>query len=80
MTVVTNNYNLLPELPIHRAPVDLFFDIDTLVPQLLDLHADWGWEDLEEFLEEKTRRPVHPEDRTTLRAVWLRCHLAASQG
>jgi len=73
MTVLAVNYDLLPDLPIHRAPRVPFLDIPTLVPHLLDLHPDWNLEDLLEFMEEKTRMPVHSEDRITLNAVYQRC-------
>ena len=72
MTTQTQNYELLTELPIQRAPV-AYFQFQTLVPHLLDLHEDWTSDDIRDFVEEKTRRPCHPEDLITLRAIYLHC-------
>jgi hypothetical protein len=46
-----------------------------LVPYLLELYPDWSREDVEDFIEEKTGRRVHPEDQITLAAVFQRCVL-----
>ena len=73
VTVLATNYELLPDLPVQLAPAVPFFDVPTLVPLLMDLHPSWKFEDLQEFMEEKTRRPVHPEDQITLNAVYQRC-------
>jgi len=73
MTLLAKNYDLIPGLPIHFAPTHPFVDVHTLVPQLLDLHPDWALDDLIEFIEEKTRGGIHPEDHITLRAVYQRC-------
>jgi len=73
MTALAKTYELMPNLPAQRAPAGDFFDLPTLVPQLLDLHPEWGFDDMREFLEEKTRRPLHAEDQITLRALHQRC-------
>ena len=73
MNVLSKAYNLMSELPDQRAPSKHFLDLPTLVPHLLDLHPQWTFEDVREFLEEKTGRPVHTEDQITLRTVFQRC-------
>ena len=73
MTALAANYQLLPDLPVQLAPPDHFLDLHTLVPHLLDLHPRWNLEDLVEFIEEKTRVPVHPEDLISLNTVYQRC-------
>jgi hypothetical protein len=73
MTFPAATYDLMPDLPVQHAPPAGFFDLPTLVPQLLDLHPEWGFDDMREFLEEKTRRPLHAEDQITLRALHQRC-------
>jgi len=49
-------------------PINLY----ELVPHLLNRYPSWTEEDLLEFLEERTRRSVHPEDLQTLRALYQR--------
>ena len=73
MTVLTMNYELIPSLPVQLAPEHPFVDLYTLVPELLDLHPDWTLEDMKEFLEEKTRKAIHPEDFITLMTLHQRC-------
>lgn len=66
-------FALLPDLPVQEAPLPSFADLHTLVPHLMDLYPGWDLDDLVAFLEEKTRRSLHPEDVTTLRTVYQRC-------
>lgn len=72
MTVVyTPQTELFQGLPIHEAPQE-FVNPYTLVPHLLELYPDWSEEDVCHFLEEKTRRRIHPEERITVVAVFRR--------
>jgi len=73
MTTLTGNFELLHDLPIHPFPRPAFLDIHTLVPQLLDLYPEWTLEDFGEFIESRTGKPIHAEDRDTLTAVYHRC-------
>jgi len=73
MTAVARTYELISDLPVQRIPSRPYLDIPTLVPHLLDLHPEWSFEDVREFLEEKTRLPMHPEDQITLRTFYQRC-------
>lgn len=73
MTTVAENPGLFGDLPVQRAPLAGFVNLHTLVPYLLELYSDWSEDDLVQFLEERTGRRPHPEDRTTLRAVYQRC-------
>ena len=43
-----------------------------LVPHLLNLYPDWTEGEIFAFVEEKLRKPLHPEDLTTVRAIYLR--------
>jgi len=73
MTSSPKNLDLLPGLPLHFAPAAVFLDIPTVVPSLLDLYPQWTLGDLEEFIETRTRKAIHPEDQNTLAAVYHRC-------
>jgi hypothetical protein len=67
------NLDLLECIPLHFSPDHRFVDLYTLVPKLLDLHPSWTAEDMVEFVEEKTRNAIHPEDRTNLITLYQRC-------
>ncbi|MEI8092788.1 MAG: hypothetical protein WCG80_01100 [Spirochaetales bacterium] len=67
-----SNLELLSELPVQYAPSTAFFDLYQLVPWLLELYPEWTTEDLESFVEEKTRKRVDPEDLITLAALHRR--------
>lgn len=71
--LVAENPGLFGSLPVQRAPLTGFVNLHTLVPYLLELYSDWSEDDLMQFLEERTGRRLHPEDGTTLRAVYQRC-------
>ena len=73
MTEMTKTLDLIEDLPVLLAPDHPFADLYTLVPELLDLHPDWTVADVKEFVEEKIRKPLHPEDQTTLNALHPRC-------
>jgi ribosomal protein S18 len=64
---------LFAELPSHPVSPISRINLYELVPLLLNEYRDWGEEDLVEFVEERTRQRIHPEDLTTLRAVYQRC-------
>jgi len=55
-------------------PLDLY----ELVPLLVGLYPDWSCDEVADFLEEKTRHRVHPEDRITLNAVYRRCRASGA--
>ena len=65
---------LLAESPVQYAPRTGFVDLYELVPWLVENFPQWTLDDFEEFLEEKTRRRVHPEDLVTIGAIYLRHH------
>jgi hypothetical protein len=71
--MVAENLGLFGNLPVQRAPSTGFVNLHTLVPHLMELYDQWSETDLMQFLEEKTGRRLHPEDDTTLRAVYQRC-------
>lgn len=72
MTLVyTPQAELFQGLPIHEAPQG-FMNPYTLVPHLLELYPEWSEEDVCQFLEEKTHRRVHPEEKITVVAVYRR--------
>ena len=73
MTLLAPTPLLFEDLPLQRAPAVRFLDLHTLVPLVFDLYPDWGEEDVRNFVEEKTLRPVSAEDLTTLRTVYQRC-------
>ena len=74
MTVLSKGTYLIPDQPTQLALQAPFLDVPTLIPQLLDLHPKWSLDDVKEFVEEKTGKPIHPEDQITLSAVYQRCH------
>ena len=73
MVAPSRGHELIPDLPEQLGPGHRFVDLYTLVPALLDLHEAWGAEEVREFVEEKTREAMDPEDVTTLSALVLRC-------
>jgi len=73
MRTSPRNLDLLEGLPLQFSPDHRFVDLYTLVPELLDLHPRWTADDVVEFVEEKTRKAIHPEDKTTLTTLYQRC-------
>ena len=64
---------LFTDLPRHPAPTDYSLNLYELVPILLNDYPGWNEDNIIDFIEEKTCQRVHPEDVTTLRAVYQRC-------
>ena len=65
---------LFTDLPPQPAPSALFpLNLYELVPLLVNAYHEWDEEDVVEFIEERTRHRIHPEDLTILRAVYQRC-------
>lgn len=75
MTAVPQSFSLIADLPVQVRPRASFWDWEALVPELLELHPEWSGDDLQEIVEDKLGRALHPEDQITLRAVWQRTHL-----
>ena len=73
MTAAVHTYPLLEDLPIQMAPPWQFVNYHTLVPHLLDLYPEWSFEDVQSFIAERTRLPVHGEDYDLLLACYSRC-------
>lgn len=71
--MVSEDSGLFGTLPVQRAPASGFVNLHTLVPYLMELYEGWTEADVRQFVEEKTGTRLHPEDGTTLRAVYLRC-------
>ena len=57
----------------HKADVAFPVNFYELVPFLLNENPRWTEQDVTDLVEEKTRQRIHPEDLTTLRAVYWRC-------
>jgi len=72
MRTSPRNLDLLECLPLQFSPDHSFVDLYSLVPELLDLHPSWTAEDIVEFVEEKTRNAIHPEDKITLITLYQR--------
>jgi hypothetical protein len=73
MTALSKSYPLIENLPTQMAPPWQFVNYHTLVPYLMDLYPDWAFEDVRDFVEEKTRQPIHGEDNDLLLACYNRC-------
>lgn len=72
MSSTPSTWNLLPDLPFALPPTPPVFDLYCVVPELLDLNPGWKFDDIRDFIEEKLRRNLNPEDLTTLRAIFSR--------
>ena len=68
------NPELFAGLPVYPAPADYSLNLYELVPILLNDYPGWGETDIIDFVEEKTCQRIHPEEVTTLRAIYQRCH------
>ena len=73
MVQYANCPELFQGLPVQRVPSTGYLNLYTLIPFLLELYPDWVESDLQNFVEEKTGRRIHPEDQTTMIAVYQRC-------
>ncbi len=79
MTASNKNYDLLPDLPSFPPPPIYPLNLYELVPHLLNLNPDWIESDIEDFVEERTRRRLHAEERTTL-TVLIERHNRLEEG